>query len=180
MDCSWNVTAHGDARGGEWRGNWRMEWVASTLHTTSEHGVSSITTADAHTSAASSWLNWRPRRFKGPRPFRWKTIAGFCVCAFTFHLASTTEHFYDSVPDRTKGLFSSPERQTSCGTTEPSSHWMPGAPIPGNIAARAWSSLLIYLYSRFYERVELYRHSLMPSCRAEGRSNPLTSLFCVA
>ena len=27
-----------------------MEWVASTLHTTSEHGVSSITTADAHTS----------------------------------------------------------------------------------------------------------------------------------
>ena len=32
-------------------GNWWMEWVASTLHTTSEHGVSSITTADAHTSA---------------------------------------------------------------------------------------------------------------------------------
>jgi hypothetical protein len=28
-------------------------------HTTSEHGVSSITTADAHTSAASSRLNWR-------------------------------------------------------------------------------------------------------------------------
>jgi len=37
--------------------NWGMEWVASTLHTTSEHGVSSITTADAHTSAASSRLN---------------------------------------------------------------------------------------------------------------------------
>jgi hypothetical protein len=34
-----------------------MEWVASTLHTTSEHGVSSITTADAHTSAASSRLD---------------------------------------------------------------------------------------------------------------------------
>jgi hypothetical protein len=29
-------------------------------HTTSEHGVSSITNADAHTSAASSLLNWRP------------------------------------------------------------------------------------------------------------------------
>jgi len=28
-----------------------MGWVASTLHTTSEHGVPSITTADAHTSA---------------------------------------------------------------------------------------------------------------------------------
>ena len=41
-----------------------MQWVASTLHTTSEHGVSSITTADAHTSAASSRPNWRPRRFK--------------------------------------------------------------------------------------------------------------------
>ena len=51
---------HGDAREGKWKGNWRMEWVASTLHTTSEHGVSSITTADAHTSAASSRLNWRP------------------------------------------------------------------------------------------------------------------------
>ena len=47
-------------REGKWRGNWPMEWVASTLHTTSEHGVSSITTADAHTSAASSRLNWRP------------------------------------------------------------------------------------------------------------------------
>ena len=32
-------------------GNWRMELVACTLHTTSEHGVSSITSADAHTSA---------------------------------------------------------------------------------------------------------------------------------
>jgi hypothetical protein len=29
-------------------------------HTTSEHGISSITTADAHTSAASSRLNRRP------------------------------------------------------------------------------------------------------------------------
>ena len=38
--------AHGEAWEGKWRGNWRMQWVASTLHTTSEHGVSSITTAD--------------------------------------------------------------------------------------------------------------------------------------
>ena len=60
VESSWNVMAHGDARVGKWRGNWRMEWVASTLHTTSEHGVSSITTADAHTSAASSPLNWPP------------------------------------------------------------------------------------------------------------------------
>jgi len=60
VDSSWNVMAHGDAREGKWRGNWRMEWVASILHTTSERGVSSIITADVHTSAASNRLNWRP------------------------------------------------------------------------------------------------------------------------
>ena len=57
----WNVMAHDDTREEKWRGNWRMQWVASTLHTSSEHGLSSITSADAHTSAASSRLNWRPR-----------------------------------------------------------------------------------------------------------------------
>ena len=34
-----------------------MEWVVSTLHTTLEHGVSSITTADAHTPPSSSRLD---------------------------------------------------------------------------------------------------------------------------
>ena len=29
--CVRNVVTHGDARVGKWRGNWRMEWVASTL-----------------------------------------------------------------------------------------------------------------------------------------------------
>jgi hypothetical protein len=81
--------AHGDVRTGKWRGNWRMEWVASTLHTSSEHGASSITTADAHTSAASSRLNWRPRRFKWGRPFRRKTKSGFCGCVITFETQST-------------------------------------------------------------------------------------------
>ena len=65
-----------------------MAWVASALHTTSEHGVSSVTTADAHISAASSRLNWRPRRFKWTRPFRRKTKFGFWACAITFQLAS--------------------------------------------------------------------------------------------
>ena len=88
VESSWDVMAHGDARERKWRGNWRMEWVASTLHTTSEHGVSSITTADAHTSAASSRLNWRPRQFIWTRPFRRKTKSGFCACAITFQLAS--------------------------------------------------------------------------------------------
>ena len=26
-----NLVAHGDAREGKWRGNWRMQWVAITL-----------------------------------------------------------------------------------------------------------------------------------------------------
>jgi len=90
VDSSWNVMAHGDAREGKWRGNLRMEWVASTLHTTSEHGVSSIPTADAHSSAASSQLKWRPRRFKWTLPFRRKTKSGSCTCAITFQLASTS------------------------------------------------------------------------------------------
>ena len=81
--------AHGDAQEGKLRGNWRMEWVASTLHASSEHGVSSITTADAHTSSASSRLNWRPCRFKWTRPFRRKTKSGFCACAITFQTQST-------------------------------------------------------------------------------------------
>jgi hypothetical protein len=82
--------AHGDAREGKWRGNWGMQWVASTLHTTSEHDVSSITTADAHTSPASSRLNWRPRRFKWSRPFPRKVKSDFCACAITFQTQSIT------------------------------------------------------------------------------------------
>jgi len=57
----WHTVTQGR---GKWRGNWRVQRVASTLHTTSERGVSSITNADTHTTAASSRLNWRPRRFK--------------------------------------------------------------------------------------------------------------------
>jgi hypothetical protein len=81
----WHTVTHG--RGSE-GGNWRMEWIASTLHTTSEHRVSSIITADAHTSAASSRLNWRPRRFKWTRPSCRKTKSGFCACAITFQTQS--------------------------------------------------------------------------------------------
>ena len=94
--------AHVDAREGKWRGNWRMEWVSSTLHTTSEHCVSSITTADAHTSAASSRLNWRPRQFKWIRTFRRKTKSGFCACAITFQLACTCCPHNRSVPAATE------------------------------------------------------------------------------
>jgi hypothetical protein len=91
LDSRWNVMAHGDAREGKWRGNWWTEWVASTLHTTSEHGVSSITTADARTSAASSRLKWHPCRFKWTRLFLQKTKSGCCACAITFQTQSTKE-----------------------------------------------------------------------------------------
>jgi len=37
-----------------------MEWVASTLHNTSEHGVSSITTAYAHTSVGQKSTELTP------------------------------------------------------------------------------------------------------------------------
>jgi hypothetical protein len=35
LESSWNGMAHSDAREGRWSGNWRMEWIASTLHTSS-------------------------------------------------------------------------------------------------------------------------------------------------
>ena len=82
--------AHGDARERKWRGRWRLKWVASTLHTTSEHGVSRITTAEAHTSAASSLLDWRPCQLKWTRLFRRKTKSGLYACAITFETQSNT------------------------------------------------------------------------------------------
>jgi len=84
VESSSYVMAQGDAREGNWTWNMWMECVASTLHTTSERGVSNITTADEHNSTASKRLNWRPRRFKWTRPFCRKTKSGFCTCAFVF------------------------------------------------------------------------------------------------
>ena len=87
--------------GEEVKGKLRMEWVASILHTISEHGVPSITTADAHTSDTSSRLNWRHRRFKWTRPFRRKTKS----CPITFQLVSTLKQTMLS-PLRKAWLFS--------------------------------------------------------------------------
>ena len=75
---------HSDALEGK-----MVECIASTLHTTSKYGVSSITTADMHTSDASSRLNLRPRQFKWTHPLCRKTKSGFCVCAITFQMQST-------------------------------------------------------------------------------------------
>ena len=78
---------------GKWRGNRRVEWVASKRHMTAEHrlarAVQSLQT-DVYSSPASSRLNWRPRRFKWTRPFRRNTKSGFCACAITFQTQSTS------------------------------------------------------------------------------------------
>jgi len=46
---------------------------------------------DAHSSAASSRLNWLPLRFKWTRPFRCKTWYGVCACAITFQTQNTSQ-----------------------------------------------------------------------------------------
>jgi len=63
---------------------------ASPCATTFRTQYTTIITAGAHTSAASSRLNWRPFRFKWTRPFRRKTKSGFCACAITFQTQSTS------------------------------------------------------------------------------------------
>jgi len=68
-----------------------MRWVASTLHTTSEHGVSSVTTADgAHLGCQQSTeLTSLPADLNGLVHFAPKMKSGFCACAITFQLACT-------------------------------------------------------------------------------------------
>jgi len=120
--------AHGDAREGKWRGNWQLGWVVSTLHTTSEHGVSSITTTDAHTSAASSRLSWRLRRFKWTRPFRRKTKSGFCACAIIFQLASAFKFMFKQsmkdVPEFLESPVTLTRRQWLPTSTEREAEWI--------------------------------------------------------
>jgi len=75
--------------GGEVQGKLANGVSSQYSHATLELGVSSITTADVHTSAASSRLNWHPCRFKWTCLFRRKAKSGFCVCAITFQTQST-------------------------------------------------------------------------------------------
>ena len=88
----WHTVTHGRAK---WRGNCRMQWVASTLHTTSEHGVSSITTADgAHLGCLQSTeLTPRPPGwFKWTHPFRAKDEIWFLrVC---HHISTALAHCF--------------------------------------------------------------------------------------
>ena len=64
-----------------------MQWVASTLRTTSEHGVPNIITADAaHLGCQQSTeLTPTPADLNGLVRFARNTKSGFCACAITFH-----------------------------------------------------------------------------------------------
>jgi len=86
VKSSWSVMAHGDARVGEVKEK-LANGVGSQypLHYLGTWCVSSITTADAHNSAASSRLNWRPRAdLNGLDRFAERRNLVFCACAITF------------------------------------------------------------------------------------------------
>ena len=90
--------------GGEVKGKLANGVSSQYSHATSERGLSSITQAEAHTSAASIRLNWRPHRFKWTRPFRGKTKSGFRACAITFRMSYTAD-CYASPPSCLAVLF---------------------------------------------------------------------------
>ena len=81
--------AHDDALEGKWRGNWRMEWVASTL-TLPRNMVYPALLPPMRTPRLPA-VNWTdaPRRFKWTHPFRRKTKSGFWACAITFQTRYT-------------------------------------------------------------------------------------------
>ena len=64
LESSWNLMAHGDAREGKWRGNWRMEWVASTLTLHRNVGYPALLPLMRTSRLPGSRQNWHPRRFK--------------------------------------------------------------------------------------------------------------------
>ena len=85
-----NLVAHGDAREGKWRWNWRMEWVASTL--TRPPNVVSIHHYYrwcAHLGCQQSTELTPPTDLNGLVPFGGKTKSGFCACAITFRTSYT-------------------------------------------------------------------------------------------
>jgi hypothetical protein len=89
VECVWNLMAHGDARVGKWRGNWRIEWVANTL--TLPRNVVYPALLSLMGTPRLPAVDWRPCRFQWTRPFRRKTKSGFCACAITFKTQSIIE-----------------------------------------------------------------------------------------
>ena len=75
---------------GEVKGNMRVKWVASSLalyHRT--RCIQHYYRWCAHLVCQQS-TELPPRQFKWTRPFRWKTKSGFCACAITFQMCSTS------------------------------------------------------------------------------------------
>jgi hypothetical protein len=109
--------------GGEVKGKLANGLGSQYSYPTSEHGASSITTADPYTSAASSRLNWAPRQFKWIRLFRRRKKSGFCTCAITFQMHST----YALKEHNAKIFRVSRYRKTTCWTVWPhrSRHYAP-------------------------------------------------------
>jgi len=124
--------AHGGVREGKWRGNWRMEWVANTLHTTSEHGVSSITTAEEHISAASSDWTDAPADLKGLVRFgERRNLISVCV----------PSHFNWPLPT------CNPHRPKITNTTIYFNPLTPKDPYSGRNAPLTSKRCILYIYS---------------------------------
>jgi len=86
-----NLVAHGYAREGKWRGNRRMEWVASTLTRPSNVVYPPLLTLmHKPRLPAVDWTD-APRRLKWTRPFRGKTKSGLCGCTTIFRTSSTSD-----------------------------------------------------------------------------------------
>ena len=145
--------------GGEVKGKLANGVGSQYSHTASGRSVSSITNADARTSAASSRLNRLPRLFKWTRPFRRKTKSGFCACAIRFRTSSNTSAMAgveDSGRDRLQKenrsqevvfhavIFTVPPhcvrncRQGSNGWRTVGGRPMVTVPVLPNYAARMW------------------------------------------
>ena len=106
VHCVRNMMAHSDAREGKWRGNWRMEWVASIL--TRPRNVvypAFLTLMRTPRLPAVSRLNWRPHRFKWTSPFRRKTKCGFCACAIRFRTSSASLPMFAAFISQTTVMF---------------------------------------------------------------------------
>jgi len=150
----WHTVKHG-------RGNWRMQWVASTLHTTSERGVSSITTADAHTSADSSRLNWRPTAdLNGLVSFtERRNLVSACVPSHfkpSLQLLAMCWTVIGFETRWTKEIFCATNfSRSTLGTTQPPIQCVTGLLVGGKRAG-GWHWRSIPIYGQDWKCIELY------------------------
>ena len=91
VQSSWNVMAHGDARGGEVKGK-LANGVGSqcSSHYLGTWCIQHYYRWCAHLGCQQSTELTPPGRFKWTRLFRRKMKSGFCACAITFQTQSTT------------------------------------------------------------------------------------------